>query len=88
MTPQQLVEARLEQSRLTQIQKTVASIQIQPSEYAGSYAGHDCKTGQDLVTLASGGTVKTNTVSSSMATPGEKINFAVPASGEAYNDRL
>lgn len=88
--PIQLSQERLAQSRNVQIQKVVdrQAAADNQQEFAGIHIGFDCKTGQTLSQLPSGGIMRSRDISNGIAQPGSPSSIVIPRGGEAISDRM
>ncbi|MGK7926891.1 MAG: hypothetical protein AB4290_16890 [Spirulina sp.] len=86
MNPLELAQNRLQNSRDLTAQRT-ADRYYAPSGLSGSYAGHDSRTGEDVLNTPSGA-IRVKSVSSGMSQQGEVVGVSLPRGGMAQSSQM
>ena len=86
MNPLELAQNRLQNSRDLTAQR-MADRHYNPSGTSGSYAGHDSRTGEDILNVPSG-TIRVRSVSNGLTQQGEIVGVSLSRGGAAQASQM
>ena len=85
-TAKALALAALTQSREQRLIATAKRNAATAPQLAGTYAGHDCKTGDNLIKLPSGNTIRARAINTAAPPSGQTIPIRTAPSGRPISD--
>ena len=86
MNARQLALSALNQSRESRLMETAKRNAANAPQLAGTYAGHDCKTGENLIKLPGGQTIRATAINTAAAPRGKTIPVRTAPNGRPISD--
>ena len=88
MNARTLAMNALTQSRQNRMIDTSKRNAATAPQLSGTYAGHDCKTGENLIRLPNGNTIRARAINTAQPPSGQTIPIRTAPSGRSISDGL
>lgn len=88
MNARDLALSALTQSREARLLETAKRNAATAPQLGGTYAGHDCKTGENLIRLPSGNIIRARAINTAAPPSGSTIPIRTAPNGRPISDGL